>query len=124
MAAQAVVVDPAEQARDLRVAGSIALGLGLAGTAFELGVLCPLRRVTGVPCPLCGLTTGSWELAQGDVVDAVTAHPLAPAAVALLVLAWTPWGPGAVAAVRRRPAALVALLAVVWLARLSGLYGS
>src|SRR5690606_23379853 len=95
--------DPMTQARSLRLVGALAVVLSLVGSALELGVLCPLRRVTGVPCPLCGLTTGTWDLAHGDVAGAVHAHPLAPAALVFLVLAWTPWGPAAVAAVRRHP---------------------
>jgi hypothetical protein len=118
------VADPADQARHLRLVGLAATGFALAGSALELGVLCPLRRLTGVPCPLCGLTTGTWALAHGDVAAAVHAHPMAPAALAFLVLAWTPWGPAAVSAVRRRPAALAVLLCLVWTARLAGLYGS
>lgn len=123
-ALDAPVADPADQTRDLRLVGVAAAGFALASSALELGVLCPLRRVIGIPCPLCGLTTGTWELAQGDVVDAVHAHPLAPAALAFLALAWSPWGPATVAAVRRRPAALAALLGLVWTARLAGLHGS
>jgi hypothetical protein len=118
------VADPVDQARDLRFVGVAAAGFALASSALELGVLCPLRRLTGVPCPLCGLTTGTWELAHGDVVGAVHAHPLAPAALAFLALAWTPWGPAAVSAVRRRPTALAVLLGLVWTARLAGLHGS
>jgi hypothetical protein len=117
-------VDPADQAKDLRLVGVAALGLGLISSAVELGVLCPMHRTTGIPCPLCGLTTGTWALAHGDLLGAVRANPLAPAAVAFLALAWTPWGPAAVAAVRRRPVSLVVLLAVVWIARLAGLFGS
>jgi hypothetical protein len=118
------LADPVDQARDLRLVGVGATGFALASSALELGVLCPLRRLTGVPCPLCGLTTGTWDLVHGDVVGAVHAHPLAPVALAFLVLAWTPWGPAAVSAVRRRPMALAALLGLVWTARLTGLYGS
>jgi hypothetical protein len=116
--------DPADQARDLRWVGLAAAGFALASSALELGVLCPLRRLTGVPCPLCGLTTGTSELAHLDVAGAVHAHPLAPAALAFLALAWTPWGPAAVSAVRRRPTALAVLLGLAWTARLTGFYGS
>jgi hypothetical protein len=116
--------DPAEQARDLRLVGLAALGLGLVSSVWDLGVLCPLRRLTGVPCPLCGLTSGTWDLAHGDLAGSVHAHPLAPVAVAFLALAWTPWGPAAVSAVGRHPTALAVLLGLVWTARLVGLYGS
>jgi hypothetical protein len=113
-----------DQARDLRFVGLAALALGLVSSAVDLGVLCPLRRLTGVPCPLCGLTTGTWDLAHGHLGAAVHAHPLVPIVAAFLVLAWTPWGPAAVTAVGRHPAALAVLLGLVWTARLAGLYGS
>jgi hypothetical protein len=118
------LADPADQVRDLRVVGVAALAFGLLSSVVDLGVLCPLRRLTGVPCPLCGLTTGTWELAHADLGGAVHAHPLAPVAVAFLVLVWTPWGPTAATAVRRHPTALAVLLGLVWTARLAGLYGS
>jgi hypothetical protein len=116
--------DGRQQAGDLRLVGVAAVALAVAGSALELGVLCPLRRLTGVPCPLCGLTTGCWALVRGDVAGAVQAHPLAPAAVAFLVLAWTPWGPSAVRALGRHPVPLAMLLVLVWTARLVGIVGS
>ena len=49
-------------------------------------VLCLFRRVTGVPCPSCGLTR-SWQAAgHGRVRDAVRSHPLGPLTMA--VAAW------------------------------------
>ena len=36
---------------------------------------CPLRSVTGVPCPLCGMTTAAQALVRGDVAGAVSANP-------------------------------------------------
>jgi hypothetical protein len=75
----------------------LALGL-LAGTlllpllAFDWVtapgslVLCPLRAVTGVPCPSCGLTRALAHLERGHWAAAIRFHPFAPL-VFLLVLA-------------------------------------
>ncbi len=112
------------QVRGIRVAGAVAAGLVLIGPALELGTLCPLRRATGVPCPLCGLTRGVAAAARGDVGGALAAHPLALVALAVLVTAWTPVGPAMVEGLRHRPAAIAAALVLVWGGRLLGLYGS
>ncbi|RMI47907.1 DUF2752 domain-containing protein [Actinomadura harenae] len=57
------------------------------------GVLCPLRTVTGIPCPLCGGTTVFLELGAGRPGQAVLANPVAlTGAVALAV---APLGLGA-----------------------------
>ena len=45
-----------------------------------------LRAVTGVPCPFCGGTTSTVDLAHGNVVGAFGASPIAP----LLLVAF-PW---------------------------------
>ena len=39
-------------------------------------VLCPMRRLTAIPCPGCGLTRALGVLARGHVADALTLHPL------------------------------------------------
>ena len=39
---------------------------------------CPLRMVTGLPCPFCGLTTGSAWMVRGDVAQAFQSNILAP----------------------------------------------
>lgn len=63
-------------------------------------VLCPVRLLTGLPCPGCGLTR-AWVFAMhGDLARALSANPFVlvtlPAAVVLVVVV-------SVAAVRRRP---------------------
>ena len=75
----------------------LALGL-LAGTlllpflAFDWVtspqalVLCPLRAVTAVPCPSCGLTRALAHLERGHWAEAVRFHPFSPL-VFLLVAA-------------------------------------
>jgi hypothetical protein len=61
-------------------------GLGAAGTAVAyqaalggegLWLPCPLRALTGVPCPLCGMTTAATGLASGELGTALAANPLA-----------------------------------------------
>jgi hypothetical protein len=59
-------------------------GLGAAGAAAAyqlalggrgLWLPCPLRTLTGVPCPLCGMTTAATALASGDLGAALAANP-------------------------------------------------
>lgn len=56
------------------------------------GPLCPLRRLTGVPCPLCGSTTLVMELGAGRPLAAIAANPVTMVALCALVLA--PLGAG------------------------------
>lgn len=49
-------------------------------------ILCPLRAVTAIPCPSCGLTRALAHLERGHWAEAVRFHPFAPL-VFLLVLA-------------------------------------
>jgi hypothetical protein len=91
-------------------------------------VLCPLRRMTGLPCPGCGLTRSCAACFHGDLGLSVSFHPFGPlvcaaalAVVALVVLGWlTRSRPldGAVLAVQRvAPVRLAgALLFAAWLA--------
>jgi hypothetical protein len=72
--------------------GGFSVGAALAVVALRavrpvaaLGPPCPLRTLTGVPCPLCGMTTAAGRLASGDVHDALSANPLVVGPVALAV---------------------------------------
>ena len=51
------------------------------------GALCPLRRVTGVPCPFCGSTTVFMEAGGGHWGQAVLANPFTVAAWFVFLLA-------------------------------------
>jgi hypothetical protein len=73
------------------------LGAGMIGAVYPVitahtgmpGLPCPLRTLTGVPCPFCGLTTATVALTHGQWVTAASTSPLAYLAAAL-VLATTP----------------------------------
>jgi Protein of unknown function (DUF2752) len=73
---------------DLRIAA----GLLLAGAAVQPflpgpgGLPCPLREITGVPCPLCGMTTSVVASVHGRFGDALAANPAGVLAVALAVV--------------------------------------
>lgn len=53
---------------------------------------CPLRTLTGIPCPTCGATHAGLALLDGRVADALVANPLAT----LAALAFLAGGPVAV----------------------------
>jgi Protein of unknown function (DUF2752) len=85
-----LALDPA----DLRTSGAVMLG---AAAVLPLlpghpGVACPLRRVTGVPCPLCGMTTSVEDGVRLHLGNALKANPggLAAIVAALLLLVVRP----------------------------------
>ena len=83
--------DAVVDARELRVGGALLLGCGavVAAVPGDQGLPCPLRTLTGVPCPLCGMTTSVVATLHLDLGAALAANPAGPLLVlaALLVLA-------------------------------------
>jgi len=87
--------------------------------------LCVLRRLTGIPCPGCGMSRAFAHLAKGEWAAAAHDHLLAYPLAAELLLAWLAW---AVLLARRRPVQApaafdrwmlghVAVLIAFWLGR-------
>ena len=76
---------PALELRELRRASVVMLGSALALPVLpgHPGIICPLRALTGVPCPLCGMTTSVVDSAHGDVSGALAASPAGLGAVLL-----------------------------------------
>ena len=59
-------------------AGAVVLAPTLLRPGGHGPVLCPMRRITGVWCPTCGMTRAIGWLAHGDLHQALRYHPLAP----------------------------------------------
>ena len=76
-----MALDPGE----LRLvgAGMLAAGLTLPLLPGHPGLHCPLRTLTGVPCPLCGLSTSVEDTVRIHPGDALAANPLGVLLVAL-----------------------------------------
>ena len=47
---------------------------------------CPLRTLTGIPCPLCGMSTSVEDSVRLQLVDALKANPVGLLAVATAVV--------------------------------------
>ena len=94
------------------------------GTHTQILLLpCIFEMLTGLPCPMCGMTTSMAHMARGEVAAAFATHLLGPA---LYVGAWpgAAWalaalvrGTSAVPALLRRPIApkvFLTVIAVAW----------
>jgi Protein of unknown function (DUF2752) len=102
---------------DITDSRGAAIALLVAGSVLSLlpahaGLPCPLRTVTGVPCPMCGMTTSVEATLHGDLPHAFAANPAGPFAVlvALVLLVRRPGG-----ALRAPVAAVTLLFASLWL---------
>jgi hypothetical protein len=51
-----------------------------------VGLPCLLRTLTGVPCPMCGMTTAAVALVHGHAGEAVAANPAILGLAALTVM--------------------------------------
>lgn len=64
------------------------------GTHMQLvPVPCIFRWLTGLPCPMCGMSTALAHMARGEVWAALRCHVLGPVTYvgAWLLLGWSAW---------------------------------
>lgn len=116
----------------LFAAGAAALGAVYPAMTAHTGwpgLPCPLRTLTGVPCPFCGMTTATVAISHGEWGTAAAANPLVYLAAALVAVtvpvllaraAGLAQGPRPWPEARRRRArwALAVLVALSWLFQL------
>lgn len=78
----------------LRVGGMSAAAVfaSFVHRVHDPGILCPVRALTGVPCPFCGGTTVFMELGAAHPVKALAANPVV--LVGAIGLATAPLGSG------------------------------
>ncbi len=74
----------------------LAGGLVLAHLPQGWGLPCPLRSLTGVPCPFCGVTTSVRDTLGGHLRAGFGAAPLGLALIALAVVLVLRLGPARV----------------------------
>ena len=73
--------------RDLRMPAALMLGAGFARgfMAHPPGLACPLRTLTGIPCPLCGMTTSVTATTHLHLGAAMAANPAGVVAVIIAI---------------------------------------
>ncbi len=79
--------------RGARLAAGAMVGIATVRPAipFEFVPPCPLRTLTGIPCPMCGMTRGVTSLVSGDFAHALLMNPASYLALALVVLVFFQW---------------------------------
>jgi hypothetical protein len=74
-----------KRCESLLISGAVVVQIGL--TLLHLpGWQCPIKAVTGIPCPGCGLSTACSLLLKGEWQEALKTHAFAPFFMAGVVL--------------------------------------
>jgi hypothetical protein len=89
----------------------LSAGFARGFMAHPPGIACPLRTLTGIPCPLCGMTTSVTATTHLHLGAAVAANP---AGVLAVVIAIGVLFAGAADRVRVPALAAPTVLLVMW----------
>lgn len=100
-------------ARDTRVAAGAMLGLAVAWPRLPVHppLACPLRSVTGIPCPLCGMTRAVVAALHGHLLDSLRFNP---AGIVVVLVALALVAGLRLDRIRPQPWVLVAMVALLW----------
>lgn len=76
------------RARDLRIAAGAMLGIAAVWRILPVHppFVCPLRTVTGIPCPGCGMTRAVVAGVHGDILGSLRYNPAGLLVIALAIL--------------------------------------
>jgi Protein of unknown function (DUF2752) len=109
-------VDRASRLRLLALAAAVASVLPRAALTHG-PIICPIRRITGYPCPACGMVRSWHSTLQLRPMRALTDHPFGPIALGAIVAEAS--RPGSVERGMQRarglPAAVQAGAVLAWL---------
>lgn len=117
--------------RSAIVGSAAAIGANMFGLGqLGIGVTCPFRRITGIPCPFCGSTTAVAALGGGQISKALVAAPFMVILASVLMVSWLPrgWTNSLVSRFkmrtpnltgRQRRYAIVGLVGLMWLWQLA-----
>ena len=95
---------PSSPAAQFLLCAAAAAAVALVAHCFGW-VLCPLKRLTGIPCPACGTTRACLLLLRGEVRAAFATQPFALTALLLAPAAFFPRVRALAAALWKRPSA-------------------
>lgn len=115
---------PARSGDRTLLIGAVALAAALMPRRAldRLPTICPVRLLTGYPCPTCGMTRSWHSVARLDPGRAVREHPFGP--VILAAIATGAWSPTTADAVTVRLSRLPTGVKVVALAGWLGWWAS
>jgi hypothetical protein len=70
-------VQPRSVARDLRIGAAALVGAAALWPALPLHppLACPMRAITGIPCPVCGMTRACVAAVHGHLGTSLTFNP-------------------------------------------------